>query len=185
MAQRARPVDEEDARPEHDRIMAWLWENYRSYLHLIFEFSEEIEQDRIDAARLRLGARLSETDLFADAIWELDYFVAQEEVKAVEGGTDTSRPYSQRHRLLALFDVAPKVSSLSEVLGKLNRYRHAVIEEIGTKAFVLVTGDDRFDDILTDQGIFVIHPGEDTVHSPAEGLEERSLDLPPVDERGG
>lgn len=165
--------------------MVWLWEKYRVYLHQIFEFPEEIDQGHIDASRLRLGTHLSDTDMFADPIWELDYFMAQEEVTEVEGGSDTSRPYSQRHRLQALFEVAPKVSSLGEVLEKLNRYRHAVIEEMGAKAFVLVTGDDRFDDVLTRPGLFVIHPGEDTVRKPDDGLGERSLNLPPDEERGG
>ena len=182
MAEPSLPDREDSARPEHDRLMIWLWKSYAAYLDQIFDLPGKLDRRRIDATPLRLASHLSDTGLFADAIWELD-FAEPSETPAVADG-DSSATFSRRQRMLAVFEIRPSLSSLGEVLEGINR-RHAVLEEIGAKAFVLVTDDARFDEVFTDQGVFVIHPGEDRVHAPAQGVEERPLDISDVDDRGG
>ena len=183
MAEKTRPVREGDVAPDHDRLTIWLWQSYGKYLQKIFDFAQAVDRGRIEAARLHLGTRLSDTELFPDAVWEADDLVTPE--KAVtESPADTLELRSQRRRLLAVFEIQPQVASLAGIMRQMNAYRHAVADEIGTKAFVVVTEDDRFDDIFTEQGIVVIHPGVDEALIPPDGLEERRIEMPEAQQEG-
>ena len=184
MAEKTRSIRESDVAPDHDRLTIWLWQSYGKYLQKIFDFAPAVDRGRIEAARLQLGTRLSDTELYPDAVWEVDYLVAPGEASTAESPADTLELRTQRRRLLAVFEIQPQVASLAGIMRQINTYRHAIADEIGTKAFVVVTEDDRFDDIFTEQGIVVIHPGVDEVLMPPDGLEERRIEIPEAQQEG-
>jgi hypothetical protein len=136
-------IDPEVATDNHDKVMLWLDANIESIVASIFN-KEKTE------------------DLKTTSQWERPITKGDGKYKTIVGYMDMlctvrkkSSPDDEEYRYLLdhiCFEVKSKITSIGEVIRQINQYKTF----LPPVRFVIVSPDDRYSDILTNQGIYFV-----------------------------